>query len=67
MPTQIAPGAFSSQFAPMAPVCPSCKHLMFFKCAEPWTLMYGHQLDRYMFECGDCGQLTTRMVDEDQL
>ena len=45
--------------------CPSCKNLTFFKSAEPSTLMYGHQLDRYMFECGDCGQLITRIVDED--
>ena len=67
MRTQFVPGVFPSQFAPMTPICPSCKNLAFFKYAEPSTLMYGHQLDRYLFECGDCGQLITRIVDEDQL
>ena len=64
MRTQLGPEV---QFAPIALVCSSCKHLMFFKSTEPWTLMYGHQLDRYIFECGDCGQLITHMVDEDLL
>jgi hypothetical protein len=40
---------------------------MILKSIEPWTLLFGHQLDRYTFECGDCGDLTTRMIDEDQL
>jgi transcription elongation factor Elf1 len=52
-------------FEPTVFGCPSCRHLMFFKNAEPWTLMYGHQLKRYTFECGECGQLLTHLVDED--
>ncbi len=67
MRTQLAPGVHLSLLAPMPPACPTCKELMIFKSAKPWTLMYGHQLDQYIFECGDCGHLTTRIVDEDQL
>jgi hypothetical protein len=68
MRTQLVPGVFPSLFAAMAPACPTCKELMIFKSAEPWILLYGHHyLDRYTFECGDCGHLITRMVDEDQL
>jgi len=57
----------SSIFEPIAVSCPDCKNLMFFKSFEPWTLVYGHQIDRYTFECGDCGRLVTHMVDEDSL
>jgi hypothetical protein len=67
MRTQLASGVFPSLFAPMAPACPSCKELMSFKSAEPWTLLRGHQLDRYLFECDECGHSITRMVDEDRL
>ena len=67
MRTQLVPGVFPSQFAPMAPACPTCKELMIFKSVEPWTLMYGRPLDQYTFECGDCGYLITRTVDEGQL
>ena len=56
-----------STFEPIAVTCPECRHLMFFKSFEPWTLVYGHQIDRYTFECGDCGRLVTHMVDEDSL
>ena len=65
MRTQFAQGVFPSLFGPMAPACPNCKELMVVKTAEPWTLMYGHQLDRYTFECIDCGNLLTRTIDED--
>jgi len=67
MPTQLVSGMSSSLSISMVFACPSCKHLMLFKSVEPWTLMYGHQLDRYTFQCGDCGHLLTHMVDEDQL
>lgn len=55
-----------SPSAPMVCTCPGCKHLMFYKGVEPWTLMYGHQLDRYTFECGQCGGLMSLIVDEEQ-
>ena len=55
----------SSLFAPMPPACPTCNELMIVKSAEPWTLMYGQPLDKYTFECSDCGHLTTRMIDVD--
>jgi hypothetical protein len=29
-------------------------------------LLGGHQLDRYTFECGDCGITISRLVDEDR-
>ncbi len=67
MRTQLSPTMFPSLFAPMAPACPNCKELMTFKSAEPWTLLRGHQLVRYTFECGDCGHSITHMVDEDRL
>lgn len=67
MRTQLVPGVFPSLFAAMAPARPTCRELMIFKSAKPWTLMYGHQLDQRTFECIDCGDLTIRMVDEDQL
>ena len=67
MRTQPSPPVFASMFAPITVACPACKHLMFFKSVEEWTLLYGHQLDQYTFECGDCGRLVTHTVDEDQL
>ncbi len=67
MRSQPASHAIASTFAPTAVACPACKHLMFFKSVEAWTLMYEHQLDRVTFECGDCGRLVTHTIDEDQL
>lgn len=66
MRTPLASEEIPSPFAPMVCACPRCKHLMFYKGVEQWTLMYGHQLDRYLFECGSCGFLLTHIVDEDQ-
>jgi transcription elongation factor Elf1 len=65
MRTHVVPGV-SSLFASMAPACPTCNELMIVKTAKPLTLMYGHQLDQYTFECGNCGYLTTRTFDEDE-
>jgi C4-type Zn-finger protein len=67
MRTQPVPGVFPSLFAPMAPSCPTCKELMVYNNTRPWSLMYGHQLNQYTFECLDCGYLLTRTIDEDQL
>jgi hypothetical protein len=36
------------------------------KASEPWTLLRGHQLRKYTFECHVCGYATTRMRDEDR-
>jgi hypothetical protein len=47
MRIQLVPGVHPSLLAPMPPACPTCKELMIFKSAKPWTLMYGHQLDQY--------------------
>jgi hypothetical protein len=55
----------SPTLAPIAVACPSCKHLMLFNSIQEGTLLYGHQLNRYSFECGDCGRLVTHIVDED--
>jgi len=59
-------GEIPSLSAPMVCTCPACKHLMFYKGAEPWTLMYEHQLDRYTFECGQCGYVMAQIVDKEQ-
>lgn len=67
MRTQLASRMSPSPFAPMAPACPHCNDLMSLQSAEPWTLLRGHQLDRYVFECAECGHSITRMVDEDRL
>jgi hypothetical protein len=67
MRTQSVPGIFPSLFAPMAPACPACSELMVFKSTAPWTLLYGHRLNRQTFECLGCGQLLSETVDEDQL
>lgn len=64
MRTQFVPGVFASLFVPMAPACPTCNELMIFKSSKPWTLMYEHQLDQCTFECIDCGDLITCIVDE---
>jgi hypothetical protein len=66
MRTLLAPEEIPSLLAPMVCSCPGCKHLMFYKGVEPWTLMYGHQLERYTFECAYCGISITDMVDDDQ-
>ncbi len=65
MRTDFAAGVQASLLAPMPPACPTCNELMMFKSAKPWTLVYGHQLDQYTFECGECGYVTTRMFAED--
>jgi predicted RNA-binding Zn-ribbon protein involved in translation (DUF1610 family) len=65
MRTQFAPEETLSLFASVF-ACPRCKHLMFYRGLEPWTLMYGHQLDRHTFECDTCGNLVVHIVDEDQ-
>ncbi len=67
MRSQPSSHVIASKFTPTAVACPSCRHLMFFKSVEPWTLMYEHQLDRVTFECGDCGSLVAHTIDEDQL
>ena len=66
MRTSLAPEEIPSLLAPMVCGCPGCKHLMFYKGVEPWTLMYGHQLERYTFDCGYCGNSITHIVDDDQ-
>ncbi len=55
-----------SPFAPMAPACPYCNELMSLAGAQSWTLLRGHQLGKYTFECGDCGHIISRMVDEER-
>ncbi len=48
------------------PCCPNCWEVMQAKAAEPWTLLRGHQLRKYTFECNVCGYATTRMRDDEQ-
>ena len=50
--------------APMAPGCPKCWKLMSLKIVEPWTLLRGNQLDKFTFECEDCGYVSVRLVEE---
>lgn len=52
--------------APLPPCCPNCWEVMHAKGSEPWTLLRGHQLRKYTFECNVCGYSTTRMRDEDR-
>ena len=66
MRTQHVSEEIPSLPAPMVCTCPGCKHLMFYKGVEPWTLMYGRQLDIYTFECGHCGYLVADIIDEEQ-
>ncbi len=66
MRTQQPYHTLASPFAPMAPACPYCNELMSLAGAESWTLLRGHQLGKYTFECGDCGHTVSRMVDEDR-
>lgn len=47
-----------------APCCSDCGVVMSLKSAEPWTLLRGYQLVRYMFECNICGRTTTSMKQE---
>lgn len=53
-------------FAPIPPCCPNCLEVMGIKTAEPWTLLRGYQLNKYTFECNDCGFTTSWMVQDDQ-
>ena len=60
--TETRPTEFSP--AVMPPCCSDCGVVMSLKSAEPWTLLRGYQLVRYMFECNICGRTTTSMKQE---
>ncbi len=50
---------------PLPPACPSCWQVMSLTATQPWTLLRGNQLRRYVFECNNCGYTTTRMLQDD--
>ena len=50
---------------PLPPGCPNCWQLMNLIAGEPWTLLRGNQLNKYVFECNNCGYTTTCMTQED--
>jgi hypothetical protein len=50
---------------PLPPACPNCWQVMSLTTAEPWTLLRGNQLTKYVFECNNCGYTTARMMQED--
>ena len=50
----------------LPPCCPNCLELMSFKAAQETTLLRGHPLINYRFECNICGHSSASTIqDED--
>lgn len=61
MQTDIALGKPSH----LPPCCPNCLELMSFRSAHEATLLRGHPLITYTFECNICGFSSARLMPRD--
>jgi hypothetical protein len=51
--------------AHIPPCCPNCWAVMSITTTEPWTLLRGNQLNKYTFECNECGYSTSSIVQDE--